>query len=69
MAPAIPGARQLVNYRHILVNGRIADMPSYRCKHRDTIAARDEQKSRALIQNSLNSSPHEELPSRIEFRK
>ncbi|KAJ0629144.1 putative ribosomal protein S4/S9 [Helianthus annuus] len=68
MAPTIPGARQLVNHRHILVNGRIVDIPSYRCKPRDTIAARDEQKSRALIQNSLDSSPPEELPNHLTLQ-
>nr|ANP95889.1 ribosomal protein S4 [Pyrola rotundifolia] len=57
MASTIPGARQLVNHRHVLVNGRIVDIPSYRCKPRDIITARDEKKSRALIQNSLVSSP------------
>nr|YP_009436538.1 ribosomal protein S4 [Cyphia dentariifolia]ATG26813.1 ribosomal protein S4 [Cyphia dentariifolia] len=65
MAPTIPGARQLVNHRHILVNGRIVDIPSYRCKPRDTITAKDEQKSKALIQNSLdsfNKLPQKKLP-------
>jgi small subunit ribosomal protein S4 len=65
MASTIPAARQLVNHRHILVNGRIVDIPSYRCKPRDIITARDEQKSRALIQKSLDSPPHEELPSHL----
>ncbi|KAK8336431.1 hypothetical protein V6Z12_A09G120800 [Gossypium hirsutum] len=49
MASTIPQARQLVNHRHILVNGRTVDIPSYRCKPRDIISARDEQKSRTLI--------------------
>lgn len=62
MAPTIPGARQLVNHRHILVNGRIIDIPSYRCKPRDTITAKDDGKSKVLIQNSLNSSPRAKLP-------
>ncbi|KAL4194885.1 hypothetical protein AMTRI_Chr05g70690 [Amborella trichopoda] len=35
MASAIPGARQLVNHRYILVNGRLVDIPSYRCKPGD----------------------------------
>nr|QNK04143.1 ribosomal protein S4 [Adenophora triphylla] len=61
MAPTIPGARQLVNHRHILVNGRIVDIPSYRCKPRDTITAKDKQKSKALIQNSLASLPQNKL--------
>nr|QHE64195.1 ribosomal protein S4 [Coffea brassii]QHE64958.1 ribosomal protein S4 [Coffea benghalensis var. bababudanii]QHE65212.1 ribosomal protein S4 [Coffea horsfieldiana] len=65
MASTIPAARQLVNHRHILVNGRIVDIPSYRCKPRDIITGKDEQKSRALIQKSLDSSPQEELPSHL----
>nr|YP_009731223.1 ribosomal protein S4 [Plumeria rubra]YP_010583225.1 30S ribosomal protein S4 [Plumeria obtusa]AWI70358.1 ribosomal protein S4 [Plumeria cubensis]UGS81141.1 30S ribosomal protein S4 [Plumeria jamaicensis]UGS81291.1 30S ribosomal protein S4 [Plumeria filifolia]UGS81372.1 30S ribosomal protein S4 [Plumeria lanata]UGS81522.1 30S ribosomal protein S4 [Plumeria montana]UGS81581.1 30S ribosomal protein S4 [Plumeria subsessilis]UGS81662.1 30S ribosomal protein S4 [Plumeria tuberculata]UGS81743. len=66
MASTIPAARQLVNHRHILVNGRIVDIPSYRCKPRDIITVKDEQKSKALIQKSLDSPPpHEELPSHL----
>nr|YP_009363395.1 ribosomal protein S4 [Androsace bulleyana]ANA10998.1 ribosomal protein S4 [Androsace bulleyana] len=65
MASTISGARQLVNHRHIVVNGRIVDIPSYRCKPQDIITAKDEQKSRALIQNSLDSSPKEELPKHL----
>nr|YP_010268438.1 ribosomal protein S4 [Pseudocodon convolvulaceus]QTZ17914.1 ribosomal protein S4 [Pseudocodon vinciflorus]UIG86646.1 ribosomal protein S4 [Pseudocodon convolvulaceus] len=65
MARTIPGARQLVNHRHILVNGRIVDIPSYRCKPRDIITAKDEQKSKALIKNSLNSSLPKEVPNHL----
>nr|YP_009402440.1 ribosomal protein S4 [Faidherbia albida]APA33081.1 ribosomal protein S4 [Faidherbia albida]ATO89155.1 ribosomal protein S4 [Faidherbia albida]QGA86526.1 ribosomal protein S4 [Faidherbia albida] len=65
MASTIPQARQLVNHRHVLVNGRIVDIPSYRCKPQDIITARDEQKSRTLIQNYLDSSPREELPKHL----
>nr|WIW75698.1 ribosomal protein S4 [Hygrophila sp.] len=65
MASTIPGARQLVNHRHILVNGRIVDISSYRCKPQDIIMAKDEQKSRTLIQNYLPSSPHEEVPNHL----
>nr|YP_010046209.1 ribosomal protein S4 [Dolichandrone spathacea]QPG86423.1 ribosomal protein S4 [Dolichandrone spathacea]QUV77267.1 ribosomal protein S4 [Markhamia cauda-felina]QUV77354.1 ribosomal protein S4 [Dolichandrone spathacea] len=68
MASTIPAARQLVNHRHILVNGRIVDIPSYRCKPRDIITAKDEQKSRTLIQNSLNSFPHEEVPNHLTLQ-
>nr|YP_009531314.1 ribosomal protein S4 [Urophysa rockii]AXP85008.1 ribosomal protein S4 [Urophysa rockii] len=65
MASTIPGARQLVNHRHILVNGRIVDIPSYRCKPGDIITTRDEQKSRALIKNYLDSSPNKKLPQHL----
>nr|YP_009450081.1 ribosomal protein S4 [Burmannia championii]ANK36278.1 ribosomal protein S4 [Burmannia championii] len=61
MAPTIPGARQLINHRHILVNGCIVDIPSYHCKPIDIITTRDKQRSKALIQNSIKSSYHEAL--------
>nr|YP_010154151.1 ribosomal protein S4 [Corydalis hsiaowutaishanensis]QQW51984.1 ribosomal protein S4 [Corydalis hsiaowutaishanensis] len=65
MASTIPGARQLVNHRHILVNGYLVDIPSYRCKPRDIITTKDEQKTRALIQNSLASSSQKKLPEHL----
>ena len=65
MASTIPAARQLVNHRHILVNGRIVDIPSYRCKPRDIITTKDKQRSKVLVQNSIESSPHEELPKHL----
>nr|YP_009427038.1 ribosomal protein S4 [Macrothelypteris torresiana]ASU95736.1 ribosomal protein S4 [Macrothelypteris torresiana]QBA55945.1 ribosomal protein S4 [Macrothelypteris torresiana] len=45
MASTIPAARQLVNHRHILVNGRIVDIPSYRCKPKDIITVRNRPSS------------------------
>nr|WOC91401.1 ribosomal protein S4 [Utricularia graminifolia] len=68
MASTIPAARQLVNHKHILVNGRIVDIPSYRCKPQDIITAKDDQKSITMIQNSLNSSPNEKVPSHLTLR-
>nr|AMC32651.1 ribosomal protein S4 [Vicia villosa] len=65
MATTIPQARQLVNHRHVLVNGRIVDIPSYRCKPEDIITAKDEKKSRTLIQHSLESPPREKLPTHL----
>nr|YP_009652543.1 ribosomal protein S4 [Vincetoxicum insigne]YP_010507471.1 ribosomal protein S4 [Vincetoxicum pingtaoanum]QCF45797.1 ribosomal protein S4 [Vincetoxicum insigne]UXG54598.1 ribosomal protein S4 [Vincetoxicum pingtaoanum] len=65
MASTIPAARQFVNHRHILVNGHIVDIPSYRCKPGDIITVKDEQKSKVLIQKSLDSSSHQELPSHL----
>nr|YP_010027101.1 ribosomal protein S4 [Acrostichum speciosum]QOS04110.1 ribosomal protein S4 [Acrostichum speciosum] len=41
MVSTIPAARQLVNHRHILVNRRIVDIPSYRRKPTDIITIRN----------------------------
>nr|YP_008082100.1 ribosomal protein S4 [Cunninghamia lanceolata]AGL10946.1 ribosomal protein S4 [Cunninghamia lanceolata]BCK52135.1 ribosomal protein S4 [Cunninghamia lanceolata var. konishii] len=49
MALTIPEARQLVNHRHILVNDRLVDIPSYRCKPQDLISIKDKQRLRNLI--------------------
>ncbi|WVZ26711.1 hypothetical protein V8G54_000234 (mitochondrion) [Vigna mungo] len=65
MAATIPQARQFINHRHVLVNGRIVDIPSYRCKPQDIITAKDEQKSKTLIHNYLDSAPHEKLPNHL----
>nr|YP_010991263.1 ribosomal protein S4 [Psittacanthus schiedeanus]WOX61536.1 ribosomal protein S4 [Psittacanthus schiedeanus] len=65
MASTISGARQLVNHRHILINNHIVDIPSYRCKPRDIITAKNEQKSKPLVQNYVDSSSLEELPKHL----
>nr|YP_009239325.1 ribosomal protein S4 [Monotropa hypopitys]AMM04612.1 ribosomal protein S4 [Monotropa hypopitys]ANP26265.1 ribosomal protein S4 [Monotropa hypopitys] len=65
MASTIPEARQLINHRHILVNGRKVDIPSYRCKPQEIITARDGQKPRDFIKNYLNSSHHDKLPKHL----
>ncbi|RZC30106.1 30S ribosomal protein S4, chloroplastic, partial [Glycine soja] len=65
MAATITQARQLINHKHVLVNGHIVDIPSYRCKPQDIIIAKDEQKSKTLIQNYLDSAPREKLPNHL----
>ena len=37
-APSSPAARQLVSHRHILVNGKKVNIPSYKVVKGDTIA-------------------------------
>lgn len=37
LAPTIFAAKQFVNHRHILVNGKIVDRSSYRCKAEDVV--------------------------------
>ncbi|KAG6540724.1 hypothetical protein Mapa_017860 [Marchantia paleacea] len=49
MAPTIPGARQLVNHRHILINNNTIDIPSYNCKPKDVITIKDRPKSKSII--------------------
>nr|AHZ58064.1 ribosomal protein S4 [Tmesipteris elongata] len=66
MSPTIPGARQLVNHRHILVNDHIVDIPSYRCKPNDIITVRDHKNSQELIKKNMISSI-DEIPNHLNL--
>ncbi|MGX7592901.1 30S ribosomal protein S4 [Candidatus Karelsulcia muelleri] len=43
-APTRPGARQLVTHRHILVNGKIVNIPSFTLKPGDIISVKENLK-------------------------
>ena len=57
------GARQLVSHRHITVNGRIVNIPSYILKPGNVIGVREKSKSlNIIIENSeKNNSNYEWL--------
>lgn len=53
IAPSRRAARQIVNHRHITVNGGGVNIPSYTLKKGDIIAIREKSKSLEVIANSL----------------
>lgn len=55
LAPTRDGARQLVSHRHITVNGRLVNIPSYTLRAGDVIAVREKSKSLESINNALAS--------------
>jgi small subunit ribosomal protein S4 len=67
MAPTIPGARQLVNHRHISVNSYLVDIPSYNCEPGDIITIKNKQKSQSIISKNLNSFQKSKIPSHLTF--
>ena len=60
IAPTRAAARQLVNHRHILVNGKICNIPSMLLVPGDIIAVRERSKSLEVVTNSLSgrSNPY-----------
>lgn len=48
-APSRRLARQLVSHRHVLVNGRVVNIPSYQVKPDDTISVKE--KSKKFVQD------------------
>jgi small subunit ribosomal protein S4 len=53
IAPSRSGARQLVSHRHVTVNGRVVNVPSFELKPGDIIAVRERSKSLEMITESL----------------
>jgi small subunit ribosomal protein S4 len=49
-------ARQLVRHRHILVNGRIVDIPSYRGRPGDEVRVADASKELVLVKAALEQA-------------
>lgn len=66
-APSRRAARQLVKHRHIMVNDRIVDIPSYLVKPGDVIKVREKSKDLEVIHNSLRKVT--EVPSWLSLNK
>ncbi len=55
IAPTRAAARQLVTHRHIEVNGKLVNVPSYTLKPSDVVSVREKSKSLQAIADSLES--------------
>ncbi len=55
IAPSRRGARQLISHRHIIVNGKVVNIPSFTAKEGDIVGIREKSKSLEVITNSLAS--------------
>ena len=54
VSPTRDGARQLIGHRHIMVNGKVANIPSMELKPGDIVAVRERSKSLEIITHSLS---------------
>lgn len=54
IAPTRSAARQLVSHRHITVNGKVVNVPSFTLRAGDMVGVRERSKSSQVIQDSLN---------------
>jgi small subunit ribosomal protein S4 len=55
-------ARQVVRHRHVEVNGRVVDVPSFHVRPGDEVALRAGHKDLALVQASLEARTRPNLP-------
>ena len=62
IAPTRAAARQLVSHRHIVVDGKVVNIPSYTLKPGQVIGVREKSKSLEVIDNALAGFNHSKYP-------
>ena len=62
IAPTRSAARQLVSHRHITVDGRVVNIPSYSVKPGQVIGVRERSKSLEVISDTLTGFNHSKYP-------
>ena len=62
IAPTRAAARQLVLHRHITVDGKVVNIPSYSVSEGQIVAVREKSKSLEVIQDALAGFNHSKYP-------
>ncbi len=62
IAPTRAAARQLVGHKHITVDGKVVNIPSYSVKAGQIVGVRERSKSLEVIANSLAGFNHSKYP-------
>lgn len=62
IAPTRAAARQLVLHRHIVVDGKVVNIPSYSIKPGQIIGVREKSKSLEVIADALSGFNHSKYP-------
>jgi len=56
IAPTRRGARQLVSHKHILVNGILTNIPSYKLRPGDVVSVRNKSRHLDVVHNSVSGN-------------
>ncbi len=62
-------ARQLVRHKHVLVNGKKVNIPSYQISVGDEVTIKEKSRANALINESLEAVERRGVPSWLELDK
>ena len=62
-------ARQLVRHKHVLVNGKKVNIPSYQISVGDEVTIKEKSRANALINESLEAVERRGIPSWLELDK
>jgi small subunit ribosomal protein S4 len=62
-------ARQFVRHRHMLVNGKRVDIPSFVVKIGDTVEVREKSKKIQVLQDSIDAVVRRGIPQWLDLEK
>ena len=62
IAPTRAAARQMVSHRHITVDGKVVNVPSYSVRPGQIVAVREKSKSLEVISDTLSGFNHSKYP-------
>lgn len=62
IAPTRAAARQLVSHRHIMVDGKVVNIPSYSLKPGQLVSVREKSKSLEVVSDALAGFNHSKYP-------
>lgn len=69
MAPSRPAARQLVNHKHVVVNGVLNNIPSTQLRPGDVVTVRGRSQHLLVVQDSVNTKGDVRKYPWLEFNK
>jgi len=62
-------ARQLVRHKHVAVNGRIVNVPSFQVKPGDKVSVREKSRAQSRVVTSLDAVERRGVPTWLELDK
>lgn len=64
--PTVFSARQFINHKHVMVNGKVVNIPSYRCRPGDVIEIREKSRQIPIVIEAIEKVERE-VPAYLTF--
>jgi small subunit ribosomal protein S4 len=66
--PTVFASRQFVNHKHVMVNGKVVNIPSYRLKIGDVVQIREKSRKINIVIESIQANERD-IPSYLQLDK
>nr|YP_009503403.1 ribosomal protein S4 [Euglena clara]AXA45482.1 ribosomal protein S4 [Euglena clara] len=67
--PTVCAAKQLISHGHVLVNGRLVNIPSFSCQPKDIIKVKSSSVSQNLVRKTLELTDNALIPPHLSLNK